>query len=108
MEKVSKALDEVINCIINSKEYKECISLKKQMADNEEIMNLIDKVKKTQKEYIKSGYDKDIKNKLDSYNEELLSIPLYHTYNQSLEKVNEMINTVKEYLNDYFYKLLNK
>ena len=40
MEKLSK-LDEVISCIKESKEYKKCIELKKQMDSNEEIVELV-------------------------------------------------------------------
>lgn len=107
MEKVSKALDLVIDCIINSNEYKKCISLKEKMSNNEEITDLINNIKDTQKKYIRSGYSESIKKELDSYEEKLLSIPIYFEYNNSLEKVNEMINCVKDTMNDYFDKLLN-
>ena len=107
MEKVNNALDLVIDCIINSNEYKKCISLKEKMSNNEEITDLINNIKDTQKKYIRSGYSESIKKELDSYEEKLLSIPIYFEYNNSLEKVNEMISCVKDTMNDYFDKLLN-
>ena len=107
MERVNKALDEVINCITNSNEYKECISLKNKMNDNEEVMSLIKKIKELQKKYIRSEYDSNIKKELDDCNDKLLNIPIYHMYNDSLEEVNEMISYVKDELNDYFNNLLN-
>lgn len=107
MENVYKAIDELIDTIINSNEYKTCVSLKEKMSTNTEVMNLIENIKKMQKKYIRSEYDKEIKKELDSLEEELMNIPIYHMYNDSLEKVNEMINYVKDELNDYFNKLLN-
>ncbi len=108
MENVSKALDDVIKYITESNEYKECISLKEQMSDNTTINDLINKIKDTQKKYIRSGYSENIKKELDNYEEELMNIPIYYSYNKSLEKVNEMINCVKDTINDYFDELLNK
>ena len=107
MENVFNALDDVIQCISSSSEYKKCISLKKQMEDNEEVLQLIDCVKKTQKKYIRSGYQESIKQELDLYTKKLEDIPIYHIYQDSLEKVNEMINYVKDSLNEYFDQLLN-
>lgn len=107
MEKLSK-LDEVISCIKESKEYKKCIELKKQMDSNEEIVELVKKIKTLQKKYIKSNYDSSIKNELDELEEKLENIPIYNIYLKNLEEVNKMIDYVKDSLNDYFYKLLNE
>ena len=108
MEELYNSLEEVIHTIQSSQEYQKCISLKEQMKDNEKVNSLINTIKKTQKEYVKSSYDKELKKTLDSLEEELYSIPIYHIYNDNLEKVNEMIEYVKEHLNDYFNHLLNQ
>ncbi len=108
MENVYKAIDEVIDTIINSNEYKTCISLKEKMSTNTEVMNLIENIKKMQKKYIRSEYDKEIKETLDSLEKQLNDIPIYAIYLENLSKVNEMIEYVKESLNEYFYQLLNK
>lgn len=108
MEELNKALDDVIFTIKDSKEYKKCTQLRKQMNDNKEIVRLIDEIKKLQKEYVKSNYDSDIKKKLDYVEEELYRIPIYVIYNQELNKVNEKIDYVRDSLNDYFYNLLNE
>ena len=50
---VNKKLDEVINCIINSDDYKKCILLKEKMAKSEDITSLVDSIKKLQKKYAK-------------------------------------------------------
>lgn len=108
MENLYKALDEVILCITESKEYEMCISLKEKMKDNEEINKLVNKVKELQKKYVKSSYNEEIKKELDLINKRLEEIPIYHIYLSNLEKVNEKIDYVKDSLNDYFYKLLNE
>lgn len=104
---MNKALEEVITCITDSNDYKECIRLKSLMDKNNEIKELVEKIKELQKKYIRSGYDDSIKEKLDSLEEKLYSIPIYFTYKRHLDEVNRMINYVKDEMNDYFYKILN-
>ena len=104
---MNKELNDLVDYIKNTSEYKACIDLKEKMSSNEEVIALVKKVKELQKKYIKSNYDKEIKKELDIANERLSNIPIYVVYKQNLEKVNEMINTVKYELNNYFDKLLN-
>ena len=108
MEKLYKSLDEVIECIKESFEYKDCLKIKKQMDSNKELVELINKVKELQKKYIRSNYDSNIKEELDKYESELKDIPIYNIYLEKLDKVNQMIDYVKDSLNDYFDSLLNK
>ena len=75
---------------------------------NQEIKKLVTEVKVLQKKYIRSNYDIDIKNELNELENKLNSIPIYVVYLQNLEKVNYMIDYVKESLNSYFDKLLNE
>lgn len=103
---MDKALDEVINCIIESDDYKKCEEIKKQMICNTELMELIDKIKKLQKKYVNTNSE-DILIELKDLEEKLNSIPIYVIYMQYLDKVNEKIDFVKDELNDYFYKVLN-
>jgi len=107
MEKLNRSLDEVVNCIKNSKEYKKCIELKEKMKSNDEINSLVKEIKLKQKKYIRSN-DSNIFSELNELEERLNSIPIYNVYTKNLEKVNEYINYVKDELNDYFIELLNK
>lgn len=104
---IEESLDDIINYITNSKEYIKCIEIKKKMSKNKKLTELIEDIKKLQKKYIKEN-DESIKEKLDSKEKELNEIPIYVEYNNNLEVVNNMINLVKDELNDYFYKLLNE
>ena len=100
-------LDKVINYIMNSSEYKDCIKLKKQMSSNKDLIELIDKVKYLQKKYIKSNRDESIKKELDSNIKQLEDIPIYNIYMSKLDIVNRNIDYVKDELNEYFYNITN-
>lgn len=104
---MNEALNEVINTIINSDDYKKCIELKNTMTSNEELVSLIEKIKKLQKKYVNTN-DQEILVELEKLEEELNNIPIYVIYMQYLEKVNEKIEFVKDELNNYFYEVLNK
>lgn len=103
---MNKELEEVINTIINSDDYKSCIQLKEKMSTNKEICELVDKIKVLQKKYVRENGE-EVLEELKLLEERLNEIPIYVIYTQHLEKVNEMINYVKDELNDYFYKVLN-
>lgn len=103
---MNKKLEEVINTIINSDDYKSCIQLKEKMSTNKEICELVEKIKILQKKYVRENGE-EVLEELKLLEERLNEIPIYVIYMQHLEKVNEMINYVKDELNDYFYKVLN-
>ena len=108
MEKVYKSLEEVINEIKNSSEYKEVLDIKEKMNENEELVELIEKVKELQKKYVRTNFDSNIKEELDRVENKLNDIPIYNIYLEKLELVNNKTNYVKDSLNDYFDNLLNK
>ena len=103
---LNKALDDVINTIINSDDYKSCILLEEKMSTNKEICELVEKIKILQKKYVRES-DEEVLAEIKIHEEKLNEIPIYVIYMQHLEKVNKMINYVKDELNDYFYKVLN-
>ena len=102
---LNKKLEEVITVIKESEDYQECIKLKEKMKKNAELMQLVDTLKTLQKEYVKDGYQD--KEKLEEVENKLYEIPIYVTYMERLEKVNQMISYVEDDLNDYFYQLFN-
>ena len=70
-------------------------------------MTLIEEVKSLQKKYIKNSYDEKVKEELNKKINKLNKDNDYLTYNYYLEKVNEMIDLVKNELNDYFENMTN-
>ncbi len=103
---MDKVIDDVVNSITNSEAYKKCLEIKEKMKDNTDISTRVNKIKRLQKEYIRSN-DENILKELDNLKEELNSIPIYHMYNQYLEEVNQMISYVNDELNNYFNNLFN-
>ena len=106
VKKLDKDIDDLVNTIVSSYDYKECLRLKEAMKKNSYLNDLISKIKELQKEYVRSSYDNSIKTELDKLEQELNSIPIYYSYNNHLAKVNHAINFVKDEFNDYFYNLL--
>lgn len=102
------ALNEVILCITDSYEYKECLRLKNIMYNNSDVTSLVNQIKSLQKKYVRSNYDDNLGNELEDLEKKLLSIPIYAIYMKNLDCVNSMINYVKDELNDYFYQILNE
>lgn len=107
MEELYKSLEDVIECIIQSSEYQECITIKKKMEANQELMMMIKDIKKLQKKYVQSNYSNSVKEELDELEGKLNTIPIYVIYLQKLEIINEKIEYVKDSLNDYFNSLMN-
>lgn len=107
VRQLNKELTGVIDTIINSRDYKACLDIKKKMGENEEVVNLVEKIKKLQKRYVNTN-DLKLLQELEKLENRLNDIPIYVVYMQHLEKVNQMINFVKDELNNYFYEVLNK
>lgn len=106
---MNKELEDVIEYIKSIDSYKKCLELKTKMNSNHELVKIVEEVKNLQKKYVRSNYqDIDVKIKLDELNDKLYAIPLYVDYMNNLEDVNNMINLVRDSLNDYFYKVLNE
>lgn len=99
-------LNQIIHFITNKKEYQNCLKIKEKMNKSKKVKDLVDEIKKLQKKYIKEKEDK-IKETLDQKIRELQQIPIYQEYQNNLEVINEIINYVKDDLNDYFYQVLN-
>ena len=105
-KKLNKALDELIDVIKDSNDYKKCIEIKEKLGKNENVERLVNEIKEYQKRYVREN-DEDILKIINSKTKELESIPIYNIYLSHLEKVNEMIDIVKDELNKYFDHLVN-
>lgn len=106
-KETKESLEELINYIKSTEDYKKAINLKEEIDKDNELKKLISEVKKIQKEYVRSNFDDKIKEKLDKKLELLNSNKLFVTYTYYLDKVNDMIKLVKSELNNYFEKITN-
>lgn len=102
-----KSLEELIKTIKSSFEYRECIRLKKEISKDKELIKVIEKVKKSQKDYVKSYYSESKKKVLDEDMELLENNKKYVLYTYYLDKVNNYISEIKCELNDYFFDVTN-
>ena len=104
-------VDEIITYIKDTDEYKDYILLKDKLESNDKVKSLIKEVKSLQQKLVKAeAYRKDSKELESNYNQklsELDKIPLYTDYKNSVERLNEMYQTIKNRLDDYFYNKLN-
>ena len=104
---VEKALLDLKDYIENTKEYRRVLELKKDMEKSSRVVELIDEIKKVQKEYVKNSDNEKLAKTLKKLEKKLEEIPIYSEYIKNLEKVNDMIFVIKEELNDYFDKKIN-
>jgi cell fate (sporulation/competence/biofilm development) regulator YlbF (YheA/YmcA/DUF963 family) len=106
-KETKESLEDLINYIKSTDDYKKVIELKKEIDKDKELKQLISEVKKIQKEYVRSNFDDKVKEKLDIELNLLNSNKLFVTYTYHLDKVNDMIKLVKDELNNYFYEITN-
>lgn len=102
-----KALSNLINHIKEDDDYKNCLRLKKVMNDDKDLTKIINEVKSLQKKYIRSNYDKVIKEKLKEKENLLNSNTTFIEYNYYLDKINSKIDMIKNELNDYFQSVVD-
>lgn len=85
--------------------YKNYVKAKKKIGENIEITNLIEKIKINQKKYINTK-DKNLKKEIDELYKKLNSYPLYVSYLEFKEELNEELNLIKSVFENYFGDIL--
>ena len=97
-------VDEIINLINESDEYKKYLFLKKELENNKEVNKLINEIKILQKDVV--HHIKDEK-ELKVREEKLNNIPIYREYQNTLDELNNTYSIIENTLNNYFNKTLN-
>ena len=99
MNKIIDKVDELIEIIKNSVEYKKYLEMKLKIIENSEIMTLIDEVKCLQKKIINESYKGNeifiYEKKLNDIIETLNSYPIYVEFNDLQEDLNEQFQYIK-------------
>ena len=103
---IDSSISSLFESINNSNEYKEYLSITKQLNNNKEIMNLIDEIKKLEKEATKleySGDDKyrEIDKLIEEKTKELNSNNIYKDYLSKLKKFNNTLMASSSLIEDY-------
>ena len=103
-KEILNKVDEIINLINESDNYKKYLKLKDMLENNKEIMLLISEIKVLQKDIVHHYEKKEL---LKEKQKELDSIPLYREYQNTLDELNITYNIIETTLNNYFNKTLN-
>ena len=98
-EELLKKVDELVSIIKNSNDYKRYIELKTIM-ENSEIMPIINKIKKVQRESIKNESRGINTLKLEALKNELDSYPIYREYTYLQEDLNNDFQNIKKIIED--------
>lgn len=96
-------LDEIINEIETSEEYKKYLVLKDEIKKNKELVLLINKVRQLNKDYSHKLVKKD---ELDRLTNKLNNHPLYREYLNTISVINNELSIVENAINNYFRKKL--
>lgn len=106
-KKTEEKIDNLINYIKSTDEYKKVIEIRKQIKQDKELLDLIENVKEKQKQYIRSNKQEELKEQLENLMIDLEENSLYFEYNKNLQEVNLLLETVKYELNNYFTNVTN-
>lgn len=105
-EKLDNTLEELINSFNEDEDFQEYFRIREKVKNNKEIMELVEKVKKLQKELVKIGSE-DVQKELDIVLSKLDSIPLYDTYNKKLAIANQKNELLVREVNNFFQSVVN-
>lgn len=105
MNEIEDKIDELFDDLENSKLYKDYLSVKKQLNDNNEIMNLIKEIKRFQKIYVNKK-DKNIKIKIDEMYDNLNSYPIYVSYIEIKDELENTLKLISDTFSNYFKDIL--
>ena len=103
-KEILEKVDELVKEIEDSPDYQKYLLLKDKISKNKELMELINKVRVLQKDYVHHLTKKE---ELDKLVDELNSNPLYREYNNTLYEINNIYAIIESKLNKYFQDKLN-
>ena len=103
-KEIETKIDEIIKEIETSPDYQKYLSLKEQIKNNKELMELINKVRVMQKDVL---HKKKTKEDLEKIVDELNNHPLYREYNNTLYEINNTYGIIESSLNNYFDNIVN-
>lgn len=106
MDDISNEIDNLFDSFENSKLYKDFVNVKKQLESNEEIMNIITRIKRLQKIAV-NNKDEMVEKEIKDLYKKLESYPLYQSYLIIKDLVQDELFGVKEQFDSYFKEILS-
>lgn len=111
MNNIMNNVEELKTLIEESEEYKEYDRLTKILDKDKEINDIIDEIKKLQKDAVnkevKNEDTKSIEEKLDELFNELNTKEKYNQYIEASKKLNKLITEIQDRFSDSFNEILN-
>lgn len=105
--KILKQVDKVIDAIVQDESYRKLEIVKQELANHSEILARIERIKSLQKKYVQNGMkEREQKNKIEEEKAKLEQIPLYATYLELLEQVNDTLRMIECKLNDLMEQII--
>ena len=105
MDNIKKSIDNLFDDIENSKLYKDYLSVKCQLENNLEIIKIIEEIKRLQK-IATNNKDENIEQKLVILYEKLNNYPVYQSYMDIKNELNNELTFVKNNFEYYFKSVL--
>lgn len=106
MDNIALDIDNLFDSFENSKLYKDFVNVKKQLESNEEIMNIITRIKRLQK-IATNNKDEMVEKEIKDLYKKLESYPLYQSYLIIKDLVQDELFGVKEQFDSYFKEILS-
>ena len=107
-KEIEEKVLEIVNYIKNSNSYKNYLKACELLNKNQELLTLIENIKKYQKEIVRN---KEKKVELEKQINEKLAIlnsdPIYLEYINYQDEVNNMLIIFENKINKYFYDVFN-
>ena len=115
MNDIINDFDELINLIKDSDIYKDYKSLECRVSQNKDIDELVNKIKKIQKEAVKAEAEgnksllKELNRQVEDLYIELNNIPLYNEYEDKMNELNNMLLIIKnKFMNRKSFNVLKR
>ncbi len=106
MNDIEEKIDELFDDFEKSKLYKDYLRVQDKMANDEEIMSIINEIKKFQK-ISANNKDKSVELKINGLYKKLESYPIYQSYLIMHDEIEEELFMIKEIFDKYFMDLLS-
>lgn len=110
-DKILQKADEIVRYIKNSNDYVKYQKLVEQVKNNQEIMDIINEIKRLQKEAVNKEYHKEdtkeINDNIKSNIKKLDKYPIYKEMTYLQEDLDNLFMMIKNMLDDYINKQVN-
>lgn len=105
MSDIENKINELFNLLEESNVFKDYVKIKKQLEEDKDINNLIEDIKRYQK-IATNNKDNSVEEKLKELYLKLESYPIYQSYLNIKEELNEELFGIKEVFDKYFSDIL--